>query len=73
MSKYICLCGVTFKREQEGNTHVQLYEDLALAEGFSRHKIFVQGWQDRFSCWCLGLPSLKKAFYNMVLRLKNKD
>lgn len=53
MSKYICLCGVTYKTKEMSELHVKMYEDLELAEGFPRHKIFIQHWQARFAKWFL--------------------
>ena len=51
MSKYICLCGSTYKTKEMADLHAKMYEDLALAEGFPRHKIFKQHWQARFATW----------------------
>ena len=51
MGKYICLCGVTHSDKETADLHVKMYEDLALAEGFPRHKTFKQHWQARFRNW----------------------
>jgi hypothetical protein len=51
MSKYICLCGCTFKKKKECELHIKLYEELETIEGFPRHKIFKQHWQARFATW----------------------
>ncbi|CAB4152018.1 hypothetical protein UFOVP685_38 [uncultured Caudovirales phage] len=56
MSKYICLCNVTFKTKKAADTHIKIYQDLDLVEGFTRHKIFIQHWQTRFAKWFFGLP-----------------
>ena len=55
MSKYICLCGITYKTKEIADLHVKMHEDLELAEGFTRHKIFIQHWQARLATWLLGL------------------
>lgn len=51
MSKYICLCGVTHSDKETADLHVKMYEDLALTEGFPRHKTFKQHWQARLATW----------------------
>lgn len=51
MGKYICLCGSTYHKKELADLHAKMYEDLALAEGFPRHKIFVQHWQARLATW----------------------
>ena len=56
MSKYICLCGVTYKTKNMADLHAKMYEDLALIEGFARHKVFKQHWQARFSTWLINYP-----------------
>lgn len=56
MGKYICLCGVTHKDRETADLHVKMYEDIALAEGFPRHKTFVQHWQARFATWFFNYP-----------------
>lgn len=54
MGKYICLCGVKHKDKETADLHVEMYEDLALAEGLPRHKMFKQHWQARFKDWFFG-------------------
>tara|TARA_R110000868_G_C10972576_1_gene770511 strand:+ start:35299 stop:35598 length:300 start_codon:yes stop_codon:yes gene_type:complete len=52
MSKYICLCGDTFKTEKIAELHAQIRQD----EGWEwRHKIFKQHWQARFATWVFSL------------------
>ena len=63
MGKYICLCGVTHKDKETANLHVAMYEDIALAEGFPRHKTFKQHWQARLSTWIFGLPGKKISHF----------
>lgn len=53
MSKFICLCGMTFKKQKDCDFHTKMYEDLALSEGFPRHKVFKQHWQARLATWFL--------------------
>jgi hypothetical protein len=53
MGKYICLCGLTHKDKETADLHVKMYEDLAIAEGFPRHKTFKQHWNARFLEWFL--------------------
>jgi len=55
MSKYICLCGITYKTKEMSELHIKMHEDLELAEGFPRHKIFIQHWQARFATWFFNL------------------
>ena len=55
MGKYICLCGVDFRKKSDADLHAKLYEELALIEGFSRHKILIQHWQARFAKWVISL------------------
>lgn len=59
MGKYICLCGVTHSDKETADLHVKMYEDLALSEGFPRHKTFVQHWQARLLEWFFSLPGKK--------------
>ena len=63
MGKYICLCGNTYKTKEMGDLHIKMYEDLALAEGFPRHKLFKQHWQARFATWFFSLPGRKISHF----------
>jgi hypothetical protein len=56
MSKFICLCGITFKKQRDADLHVNLYSDIAKVQGFNRHKIFKQHWQPRLSSWFFDYP-----------------
>ncbi len=49
MSKYICLCGTTYKTKEMANLHMKMYEDLELIQGYQSHKIFKQHWHARFA------------------------
>lgn len=53
MSKFICLCGQTFKKKKECNEHAKIFEKLAEHEGFASHGIFKQHWKTRFLMWIL--------------------
>lgn len=51
MSKFICLCGITFNNQKESDQHVKIYEDIVLKGDFSGHKVFKQRWQARLASW----------------------
>lgn len=59
MGKYICLCGITHSDKETADLHVKMYEDLALAEGFPRHKTFKQHWQARLATWACNYPWMR--------------
>ncbi len=59
MSKYICLCGMTFKKQFHCDAHMKIHEDLELKEGFTRHIILKQHWQARFLKWFFEYPWLR--------------
>lgn len=56
MSKYICLCGETFKKKEIADNHVTVLTGLEIAEPYPRHKVFVQHWQARFATWFFNYP-----------------
>jgi hypothetical protein len=53
MSKFICLCGSTYKNQKMADLHLKMYEDVDLANGYPSHKMFKQQWQARFLSWVL--------------------
>lgn len=55
MSKYICLCGMTFKRKKLADLHLSIFEHEDLQNGYPSHKIFNQHWQARLLEWFLGI------------------
>ncbi len=48
MSKFICLCGDTFKTQKIADLHMKIRENSS--ESW-RHGIFKQHWQARFATW----------------------
>ena len=53
MSKYICLCGMTFKKTRDADGHCEVMNQLNLNPPYDTHKIFNQHWQARFATWFL--------------------
>lgn len=51
MSKYICLCGMTFKYDEDATDHCEVMNKLDLNAPYTMHKTFKQHWQARFSTW----------------------
>ncbi len=56
MSKFICLCGLTFKKQIEADIHTKFFEDIAFAGGFPHHQIFKQHWKARLATWFFNYP-----------------
>lgn len=56
MSKYICLCGETFKDIKRAEVHVRILTGLDLCEPYPKHKVFKQHWQARFATWACNYP-----------------
>lgn len=51
MSKFICLCGMTFKKKNECDFHIKMFESLDGIKELSRHKIFTKLWKERALDW----------------------
>lgn len=60
MTKYICLCGSTFKNKSQCKTHIKIREHQ---EDDWCHKIFKQHWQARFATWFFSLPGRKISHF----------
>jgi len=63
MSKYICLCGMTFERDGEAKVHCEIMNQLDLNAPYTTHKIFKQHWQARFATWFFSLPGRKISHF----------
>lgn len=60
MSKFICLCGDTFKTKKISDLHVAIRAHDV--EGW-KHQIFKQHWQARFATWFFSLPGKKISHF----------
>lgn len=51
MSKYICLCGMTFKKKCNADAHCSVVNQFDLNVPNAIHKIFKQHWEASFFTW----------------------
>jgi hypothetical protein len=51
MSKYICICGDTFKNKELGDAHVKILADYEIGQHFTSHKLLKNNFRGRLLEW----------------------
>ena len=58
MDKYLCICGVSFKRKNDADLHEKMYENISKNSGLNylTHKVLKMNWKGRIKEIILDIP-----------------